>query len=244
MDKRHIQVVGQAESALSGPPSLGIDPRDEASGQLQLALEKLRELTEGVGMEQSPAFPREVNERIPLAQGHAELNLSKADPECVASMARLLATARCATTSAKRMWWLNRAADAVATGHGPHSACSEGCAHCCHIPVALSRPEAEAIAKATGRAIDPAAKSGALGERSDHGTPCPFLEYSRCSIYDRRPAVCRSHLNLDVDSLLCRPVPGAAVPVPYLNVNAIHVARFELLGTAPYADIRDWFPAP
>ena len=221
-------------------------------GREDAEIAKILASMKGVDLAQSPDFPPEVNERIPLTQANAERNLAKVGPELKANAERLLGAALNARTAAQRVMWLNRAADAMANGFGPHSACRDGCAHCCHIPVVLSLPEARAMAKATGRALneDAGRPMGAIGTtrspaesiRSDFTSPCPFLEGKRCSAYAQRSAVCRAHINLDVDDLLCRPVPGAGVPVPYLNVNAIHMANVEMFGLGPYADIREWFP--
>ena len=54
--------------------------------------------------------------------------------------------------------------------------------------------------------------------------------------------VCRSHMNLDQDELLCRLIPGVAVPVPYLDTRLLALASIEILGASqPLADLRQWF---
>lgn len=75
------------------------------------------------------------------------------------------------------------------------------------------------------------------------GTPCTFLAAGRCSIYEHRPISCRLQINVDVDDLLCRLVPGEAITVPYLDTRTEKVASLLILGAnARIADIRDWFP--
>ena len=48
---------------------------------------------------------------------------------------------------------------------------------------------------------------------------------------------------MDGDDLLCQIVPGAAVPVPYMDNRAILLGTLLVGGTSPrIADVRDWFP--
>ncbi|EWS66494.1 hypothetical protein Y695_00264 [Hydrogenophaga sp. T4] len=55
--------------------------------------------------------------------------------------------------------------------------------------------------------------------------------------------MCRTHFNMDGDDLLCQIVPGAAVPVPYMDNRAILLGTLLVGGTSPrIADVRDWFP--
>ena len=48
---------------------------------------------------------------------------------------------------------MQRAASAWAAQFDSAAACRRRCAHCCHIPVLISRTEAQLLAKATGRAL-------------------------------------------------------------------------------------------
>lgn len=117
-----------------------------------------------------------------------------------------------------------RAADILGQYASKVSACRKGCSHCCHIAVSMSHGEAEMI----GRRIKktPNAVPSGLSEsfRDEIGQPCVFLKNGACSIYENRPLACRAHFNLDRDDLLCRLIPGADVPVPYLNAQEIFVA--------------------
>ena len=75
------------------------------------------------------------------------------------------------------------------------------------------------------------------------GTPCTFLVNHRCSIYDHRPMMCRTLVNMDSVDTLCRIVKGVDVPVPYLNTVEMKGYFAYLTQTEQFADIREWFPA-
>lgn len=85
------------------------------------------------------------------------------------------------------------------------AACREGCAHCCRFQVAVTPPEALAIAhvvrgrgSAAADALAAQCAELATAERSlDAGgrvrlkRSCVFLHDERCTIYDVRPLACR-----------------------------------------------------
>ena len=173
----------------------------------------------------------------------------------VRAIERLLTQALRSGTKAKKIMWLRRAADAVATQAMPRAACRQGCAHCCHIAVGVTRAEALQIAAETGCYVNgeagkppPQAPGDAKDAKDSNaatwqGVPCSFLKEGRCSIYRNRPLACRLQLNMDDDDLLCQLVEGESIRVPYLNVMAHHVAAIAALGMGqPIADIREWFP--
>jgi Fe-S-cluster containining protein len=168
---------------------------------------------------------------------------------------RLLSQAAHASTVAKRVHWLRKAAETATRDVAAVAACRKGCAHCCRITVAVSRAEAQMIAKETGRPLnrqagaftvenqndftDPKARLAAAG----FGKPCPFLKDEACSIYAFRPLACRLQVNLDEDDLLCQLVEGHTSSVPYLNLMEHHAAAVVLMGQGQaYDDIRQWFP--
>ena len=85
-------------------------------------------------------------------------------------------------------------------------ACRSGCAHCCHQRVGVTVPEALAILSHLNETRSPKAladvrhkvervyaRTRGLNreQRNSPEYPCPFLESSRCSIYEVRPLSCR-----------------------------------------------------
>lgn len=66
------------------------------------------------------------------------------------AVGRLLTQAIRSSTRAKKVMWLRQAADAAAMRAQPHAACRQGCAHCCHIAVVVTKAEALQIAAETG----------------------------------------------------------------------------------------------
>ncbi len=192
----------------------------------------------GVSMEPDPSFSPEVNERLATAGDNAQ-NAVASVPTPWPNVSRLLQSAYSAKTAGKRVFWINKAADALVVAYGPASACKPGCSHCCHIPVKLTKAEADAIGEAISRRPTPVEQHE---EMQDEFSPCPLLHDNKCVAYAHRPSVCRSHLNMDVDDLLCRLVPGASIPVLYLDTRPLTMARVFTGGRSGMADIRQWFP--
>lgn len=122
-------------------------------------------------------------------------------------------------------------------------ACRLGCAHCCHIGVAMTKPEAQML----GMAIRRAPKMPRATDLStfDYGyhNPCTFLRNGECSIYEQRPFSCRVYVSLDEDPLLCELVKGVPIPVPNLDMRSFQLAYILICGGPKFADIRQYFPS-
>lgn len=193
------------------------------------------------GFTPQPTYPQAVNERLLVVAENAKASMARATEPVPGAVPRLLNTALMARTASARVTWLQRAADHVVESYGPHSACREGCTHCCHIPVSIGAAEASVIGKAIGRKPLPL-KDHQPVEVTGYESPCPMLKGGRCSIYAHRPAVCRTHMNMDVDDLLCQLVDDS-IPVPYLDARQFQLASLMIQpDPASWADIRQWFP--
>lgn len=193
----------------------------------------------GTAQAASSSFSNAVADRLVHAGDHAAGQFAKVPASVRQRAHQQLRAARQAPTSGKRVFWLQRAAETLAEGYGPGSACGAGCDACCHIPVSISQVEAGVIGRVIGRAVTP---PGAHAQQPPLGTACTFLVGGRCAIYVHRPAVCRTHLNLDRDNLLCQLVEDGSIPVPYLDATDVVFASVEIARSVPWADVRQWFP--
>jgi Fe-S-cluster containining protein len=71
-------------------------------------------------------------------------------------------------------------------------ACSVGCAGCCQQDLTVTLLEALAVIEGL-EALDTQLRTEVALQGQRPGPPCAFLVDGRCSIYDWRPMVCRSH---------------------------------------------------
>lgn len=188
-------------------------------------------------------LPAHIQERLPLADQHARAAAQHATRADISKVNSLIGAARSASTAGKRVVWLIKAAQALSDAYAPAAACRAGCSHCCFIPVKITQAEAQHIGRQIGRAPVASTDLGDPPRIEGYDSPCPFLADDKCSIYEHRPGVCRSHLNLDRDDLLCQLTPGQNLPVPYLDTRPLIAASFSILGPhQPIADLRQWFP--
>lgn len=128
----------------------------------------------------------------------------------------------------------------------PHAVCSNGCGHCCKIPVEVSLAEAYYIHTMTGVEINELEKAN-IRLPDEAKTACPFLKNNSCSIYEFRPYHCRVFATLD-DVKFCisdeehEVVNYTANDVTLYLYETLHEASKQSDGKyAPFADIRDWF---
>lgn len=200
-------------------------------------------------------LPHDVQERLPIAVERAHRKVRTVQPSREAE--QLVRAAQKASTASQRVVWLQRAASAWAKPIEKVAACRKGCAHCCHISVTISGVEAATIGRHVG--VKPAQPDKAVHLQSlqdmqqalsevqtisarTESSPCPFLVDNACSIYEARPMACRLLLNLDDDELLCKLIPGQAVPVPYANSDQLKTLYLMAQVASPLADIREFFP--
>lgn len=193
----------------------------------------------GIELQTDATFSPEVNARLRVVDTMARSNVQRLDLAALESAIRLAAAAATVTTGAKKVMWLHRAGQEFNKAYSSAAACRSGCHHCCHIPVSITRTEANFIAKATGHRLAKMA-DGVPVQEAGYNNPCPFLHAQRCSIWEHRPMTCRVHLNMDSDDLLCRLVAGVVIPVPYANKNRMVWAEAAALG-GDRLDIRQWF---
>lgn len=198
-----------------------------------------------------PDLPDELVAHLPAAEAAASQNMEAVKAASTPELENLRQQLRQAQTPAvpvaAKVIRLRHIAGQWSTVFKSKTACSSGCSHCCHLAVMVPKSEAKLVAKAIGRRVAEPAKvqdlGGASGAIAFLGTPCSFLVNNRCSIYDHRPMMCRTLVNMDSVDTLCRIVKGVDVPVPYLNTVEMKGYFAYLTQTEQFADIREWFSA-
>ncbi|WP_234461062.1 YkgJ family cysteine cluster protein [Burkholderia pseudomallei] len=198
----------------------------------------------------NPAFPEPIRARLRVVAETATKNLEAINAgrrKVFDSVKRdgnaLLRSPKSKVEKVYAIWAL---ADRFYASTGKNVACKRGCSHCCHVAVAVTVPEAEAIGKRIGRIPRkvPLRMDAKIGVESGYHNPCTFLRNGECSIYANRPLACRIQYSLDVDALLCElgPIPS---PVPYMNpldMNMLLLKALEPTSPDCVADIREFFP--
>jgi Fe-S-cluster containining protein len=151
--------------------------------------------------------------------------------------------AQAETDSRWKVIWLRRMAQTLEDAADGHVPCRSGCSHCCSIPVLLTHQEAEVIARETGRPMAREVPYTRVRDDKYTGTPCPFLAGNRCSIYEWRPIICRTHYSAEANADPCN--LDQRRDVRYLNTRPFDHAYVLAFGESEidrYADIRDFFP--
>lgn len=205
-------------------------------------------------VQNTPHHQARIAQRTPIAFERADSKLATLKGVDRSTEARMLVRAEEAGTVGQRIHWLRRAADAGTQDAAKLAACREGCNHCCHQAVIVSKAEAQVIGKAIGATLNPTAGRISIAtqnleaaklqvQRRYTGQACVFLRDGKCSVYMQRPLVCRLLVNLDDDDLLCQLVDEGESPVvPYLNMGHQELRAAILLGSHQlYDDIREWF---
>lgn len=142
-------------------------------------------------------------------------------------------------------------ANRVTAALEPYVACKPGCSDCCHMNTMIYEHEAIRLAEVTGRKmvrlhyrpLDQVTLDG----YKFNGKPCTFLVENKCSVYEDRPLVCRTHHSLRDDASQCNMNSAAnhvrppmydpdILEVPYMALNASYNPA------EPWGNIAEFFP--
>jgi len=197
-------------------------------------------------------LPSELQDHLPLAESAAAQNMRAVEESSAHELENLSRQLQQAQTpnvpKNAKLIRLRHIAGVWSSLFVTKTACSSGCSHCCHLDVMVPRSEAKLMAKAIGQKLAENVSTFGIEQASEDrrhlGKPCTFLKDSKCSIYDHRPMMCRTLVNMDSVDVLCRLVPDVEVPVPYLNTMKLKGYFVYLTQDEQFADIRDWFPRP
>lgn len=173
-----------------------------------------------------------------------------AEPEILARITTGVSRENASKLNRRRK--LIQIADRLNEALAPQAACRAGCSHCCSMTTMIYEHEAELLAQVSGRPmrrIQTRRHDVAIEQARGHfGTQCPFLESSRCSVYEVRPLVCRLHHSLNDDAAACdvRVPPDERRPVASYDVDVIempyHLVVREQGKLEPWGAIQEFFP--
>lgn len=132
----------------------------------------------------------------------------------------------------------------------PHVACRAGCSRCCHMNTMIYEHEAKRLAEVTGRKMRtlpyrPLDVVFLEGNKFNF-EPCPFLVNNKCSVYDDRPLVCRTHHSLSNDAQDCDPLRSGTPRPPMYDPDIIE-GPYRVMNAAassmePWGNIAEFFP--
>lgn len=143
-------------------------------------------------------------------------------------------------------------ADRMTAALKPYVACKAECSQCCHMSTVIYEHEAIRLAEVSGRKMKrlPFRMREVVMVDGDkfNGKACPFLVQNKCSVYEDRPLVCRTHHSLRDEASECsmerheveRIRPPMYDPdileVPYMELHAAHNPG------EPCGNIAEFFP--
>lgn len=193
-------------------------------------------------------LPPRVRQRLTVSDAQSQANAQAVNerigPERLAEFSKRLGAI---VYNCDPLWIRLRALYALVDEHMSYvqgnTACTKGCSHCCHIAVALLRPEAEMLGSDLG--VKPKAISGIPHfDDFDWGyhNPCSFLINNECSIYANRPLECRLLFAMDSLSTLCELDPPYQHSTPYLSTLQYQHAYVAICNSTRVGDIREYFP--
>lgn len=190
----------QGSGARLSPPSV----RD-ASGRVHLLLHGERMAADAHVTLSGPLFEQDWQNDVTVSAANT----------CFRRLREGLDEAQAIELTAEAMQATSKLADGfLARAANGVVACKPGCDHCCHQSVGVTTAEALTIADHVRRnrseeQLDvllqrlSKARERTRGlsadERYSPDLPCPFLEHSRCTIYEVRPLSCRGMNSLDAE---------------------------------------------
>ena len=143
-------------------------------------------------------------------------------------------------------------ADRFNAAMGEAATCRKGCSYCCSMPTLIYRHEAVILSRASGRAhveLPFRSQQQVLAEIEDLPLrPCPFLAEGCCSVYAKRPMICRLHNSFNANPRDCdlgAPRVFAKDVVafdPDLIETAYHTLLREHSPQEPWGTIHQFFP--